>query len=589
MRVELKNKLQNSPEKPGCYFWKDVKGNIIYVGKAKNIKKRLSQYFNNTHNNRIAKLVNEIYDVDYIIVNNENEALVLENNLIKTNKPKYNVLLKENSNYPYIILTNEDQPRLVYTRKYNSYKGKVFGPFPSSETNAYEVYNLIQRIVPLRKCKHIPNKKCIYYDLGQCLAPCINSISKEKNKELKNQVIDIFNNKTKKIIYLLKEKEINSSNNLDFENAKYYLELQNSLKQLNKKQIVEFVNNSDIDIIGYYANQEYISIIIFNFINGKLIAKNSHLSKYYDDDINDAIISYLIQYYSTNKAPKEIYLNIDKNSLVELNNYLGFNVQNTNKSKYNKLILLAIQNAKKYLLDYKLKIDYEYERTIGAFDELSNLLKVDKITRIDMVDNSNIFNSNPVSAFVTFINGVKNTKYYRKINLDNLKEKSDFHYMIYAIEKRYKNIINEIDKPDFLIVDGGKIQISAAIKAFNHLNIKDIEVIGLVKNKKHKTESILKSDGTEIKLDKNTPLYNMLSNIQEEVHRFAISHFREKRSKSQMSIFLDGIKGLGPKTKEKILEIYPNIYSIKNIDENTLSQIINKKIAREIIKKIKEI
>ncbi len=200
MNEFLKAKLENAPTSPGCYFWKDKYGNIIYVGKAKNIKKRIHQYFNGKHNQRISQLVKNIADVDFITVPNENDALVLENNLIKTNKPKYNVLLKENSNYPYIILTNEKDPRLIYTRNYLSFKGKAFGPFPSSQINAYEVYNLLQRIIPFRKCHCIPKKKCIYYDLGQCLAPCINKISSEEYNDLKKKVNDIFDNKTKDII-----------------------------------------------------------------------------------------------------------------------------------------------------------------------------------------------------------------------------------------------------------------------------------------------------------------------------------------------------------------------------------------------------
>lgn len=588
MRIELKNKLDNAPSKPGCYFWKDVNGNIIYVGKAKNIKKRLFQYFNNVGNNRKSKLVENIFDVDYIIVNNENEALVLENNLIKINKPKYNVLLKENSNYPYIILTNEKDPRLIYTRKFKNYNGKAYGPFPSSEINAYEIYNLVQRIIPLRKCNHIPNKKCIYYDLGQCLGPCIKDINSNEYLVLKQKVNDIFNNKIKHILDELEQKEKESSNNLDFENAKYYLDLQESLKKLNQKQIVEFVKNVDIDIVGYYTDNDYISIFIFNFINGKLVTKNSHLSKYYNDDINETLVSYLVQYYQENKIPKQIYINIDYESLTLLSNYLNVKIINTTKSKYNDLILMAIKNAKKYLFDYKLNADYEYNRTIGAFEELSSILDINNVTRIDMIDNSNIFNQSPISAFVTFINGRRNTKYYRKINLDNLNQKSDFHYMEYAIKKRYRNITQKHDKPDILIVDGGKQQITAAKNAFKELNISDIVIIGLVKNSKHKTESILKEDGTEIKLDKTSPIYSLLCNIQEEVHRFAITNFREKRVKSQMSVFLDDIKGLGPKTKNKILEIYPNVFNLSSADEKTLCQIVNKKIANEILKKIKE-
>ncbi len=588
MRQELKQKLDNAPTQAGCYFWKDKNDNIIYVGKAKNIKKRLFQYFNNKGNNRKFKLVENIYDVDYIIVNNENEALVLENNLIKTHKPKYNVLLKENSNYPYIIITNEKDPRIIYTRKFKSFKGKAYGPFPSLEINAYEIYNLLQRLFPFRKCNNVPKRKCIYYDLGQCLGPCINNISNDTYEELKKDLNGVFNNKSKKIIDELRIKEKNAADNLDFENAKYYLDLQNSLKKISQKQFVEFIKNIDIDIIGYFANDEYIVINIFNFYDGKLLSKSEHISKYFNENIEEVVVSYITQYYENNRIPKEIYINVSKDNLALLSNFLGIKIYNSEKSKYKNLILMAIKNAEKYLVDYKLKASYEYDRTLGACDELAKLLNIDNIRRIDMIDNSNIFNQNPVSAIVTFIDGVKNKKFYRKINLEDVDRKSDYDYMIYAIKKRYKNLIKKSDLPDLLIVDGGKPQITAAKNAFHDLGIENIKIIGLKKNRSHKTECIVDENGVDITIQKNTPLFNMLSNIQEEVHRFAITHFREKRLKSQMQLFLDDIKGLGPKTKEKIINIYPNIFSLKDVNVETLSQIVNKKIANEIIEKIKK-
>lgn len=584
MNNQLKIKLENAPNSPGCYFWKNNKNQIIYVGKAKNIKKRLKQYFLSQKNNRINKLVHEINDVDYIIVNNENEALVLENNLIQTHKPKYNVLLKENSNYPYIIVTNEKDPRIIYTRKYSLYKGKAYGPFPSQEINSYEIYNLLQRIIPLRKCKHVPKNKCIYYDLGQCLGPCINKITTQQYDELKKQINDIFKNKIKTVLDNLKKRELESAKDTDFETAQYYLQLQKSLKSLHEKQVVELINHLDVDIIGWYCDNNFIAIIIFNYFDGKLISKNEHISYYYDMEIDEVIISYLVQYYSNNKIPKYIYINLNEQKIRLIADYFNTKVLTANKSKYEKIILMAINNAKKYLQDYRLKSLSEFNRTIGACEELATILNIQNCNRIDMIDNANIFNNEPVSAVVSFINGVKATKYYRKFNLNPIEFKSDYHYMLEALKRRYKKI-NE-DKPDVLIVDGGKAQLNAAKKALEEIGIEGITIIGLIKDSHHKTDSILTSNYQIINLQRNSSLYFLLSNIQEEVHRFAITHFRQRRAKSQMHHFLDDIKGIGEKTKEKLLTIYPNIVDLKDVDEATIAQIVGKKVAKELKDKI---
>lgn len=589
MRIELETKIKNAPTDPGCYFWKDNNNKIIYIGKAKNINKRIQQYFDKNVDNKTKKLVSCIYDLDFIIVNNDNEALVLENNLIKKYKPKFNVLLKESSNYPYIILTSELNPRIIYTRKYNSYKGKSFGPFPSSEINSYEIYNLLQRIIPLRKCGVVPNKKCIYYDLKQCIGPCINDISKLEYSNIKKNVIDIFNNKTKSVLSELKYLELNSSKKLDFESANYYLELQNSLKNINHKQIVEFSNKNNIDIVGYYCDENYISIIIFNIYEGKLLSKNENISRYYNNNYNEVILSYLMQYYTENQIPKNLYINLDSEYNKEFCEILNINIEFPKNSKYEKLILLAIKNAKNFLTNNKLKNDSIFERTIGACEKLSKLLEINYCTRIDIIDNSNIFLENPVSSVVTYINGIKEKKLYRKFNLDKMENKSDYHFMIESLKRRYKNS-NSIDQlPNLLIVDGGKIQISAAQKALNELNITTIKIIGLKKDKHHKTHSIINSNYDEICLDKNSSLYFLLCNMQEEVHRFAITYFREKRIKSQMSTFLDGIEGFGVSSRNKIISIYPNVYNLKDANVQTLQQIIGNKKAIILKEKIKEL
>lgn len=590
MKTDLYNKLANIPQKPGCYLWKNKNNEVLYVGKAKNLKKRTAQYFNKANNDRIAKLVSEISDIDFILVNNENESLILENNLIKNYKPKYNVLLKDGSTYPYILITSEKHPRILYTHRYKPNKGKYYGPFAAKDFNAYETFNFLQRIIPLRKCNVIPKTKCIYYDMNQCLGPCINKIDLKQYYYLKKKVADIFNNKVGDITLELQKLELEASNKLDFESAKKYLDLQNSLTSIVQKQVVELNESVQADIIGFYATSTYLSINIFNFVNGKLIAKHEHAMLFYDNE-TDAIKSYLLQFYTENKIPKKIYVNLDQKYLHSLSEILKTEFISPSKGKYKDLILTAIENAQQYLQKNEFKVIRTFNRTQGAVIQLADILSIESAELIEIVDNSNIFLETCVSGVVVFKNGRPEKKLYRKYKLDYLQQKSDFNFMYEVTKRRFhKKIVTNDFMPNVFVVDGGKIQISAALKALEELELtKIVTVIGLKKDNHHKTDAIVLSNYQEIKLDRFSDLYAFLSNLQNEVHRFAITYFRDKRSKSQFTSIIDKIEGIGKTYRNKILKFYPNILEIDNTSVENLSQIIPHKLAIKLKAAVKEI
>lgn len=588
--VEIKKKLAQIPESPGCYLWKDEAGNILYIGKAKNLKKRTNQYFNKALNGKTQKLVSLIADVDYIVVNNESESLLLESNLIKKYRPPYNVLLKEgSSNFPYIVITNEVNPRIIYTRMPKHYKGKVYGPFANAQTNehtdAHDLYLLLNKLFPFRKCRKIPLRECLFYHMGQCLAPCINKIEKSTYDNIKQEIDNLFNNKLTPTIERLQQLENEASEALKFEQAGIYRDYIKALKLINFDQIVEVQKSVNIDIIGFYENNGMVCILIFCFIKGKLLAKHEFISEYIGD-IYETILSYLVQYYESTVPPKEVYINLPQECINLLQTKFAFKVFQPIKGKYMDLITSAINNAKEYLEKNKLKFIDAYNRTLGAHEELRNLLGLRTMSQIDIIDNSNIFLEDPVSGVVVFKDGRPCKHLYRKYNLRTTIKKSDYYFMQEVIIRRYTKIE---ELPDVLIVDGGLLQVQAAQEILQQLElVKPITVIGLQKNDKHQTEGLILPDRSFHPLDKQSYLYRFLAFMQDEVHRFAITFYRNKSSKSKLNQFLDGIDGLGLKSKQKIMRIYPNIYDLKYVDQSTIEQIIPKKAAKNLMIKIQK-
>lgn len=585
----LKTKLENAPKSPGCYLWKNKYKEIIYIGKAKNIFNRIHQYFLKPNNNKTAKLISEIKDVDFINVKNNNEALILEANLIKKHKPLYNILLKENNGYPYILVTNERKPRLIYTRNYNSKLGKYYGPFAGADINAYEIFSLLLKLFPLRACTSKKNKKCFYYDLGLCMKACTGEDTPEQYELMKKKIDTFFNKGAEDIIEELKQKEKNAANKEDFEQADKYLKMQKNILSISQKQIINIGNKQNIDFVVYDTKDNYLTIVIFSYSNGKLLNKNTVFNEYVSD-IQDEVVSYVFRYYSNEKKPETIYISLDNESINLLRNNLNIDVINPQKGKMQEIMELALKNAKNELqLKYNSNLAKE-ERTTKANQKLAELLNIKKLNRIEIFDNSNIFNTDPVAGMVVYENGIPNKKEYRKYKIKIQSSKSDYEYMYEIIYRRFLKLLKEKKAfPDLVILDGGRVQINAALKALRSLNIeKYVNLIGLVKDKYHKTNMIETANYQKIELDKKSGLYFYLLNMQEEVHRYAISFFRRTNRKSALSSVLDNVKNLGKVRKEKLMSIFDTVSKIANASIEQLAQIIPIDVAKELKNKIQK-
>lgn len=582
----LKFKLQNIPHKPGCYLWKDKYDQVIYVGKASDLYKRTHQYFLSNRDQKTSKLVENIANIDFITVNNENESLILENNLIKKYQPKYNILLKEGTYYPYIVLTDEKNPRLVYTRSSDTYRGKYYGPFATSKSNKYEIYNFLLRLFPLRKCYKLPKKPCLYYDMGECLAPCINNITKEQYDVIKKDIDNFFKGNAKSIVKSLKEKERKYSQNFKYEEAQNILELIKGIEEINQYQNINFVSKHSIDVLGFYVNKQYISIVILSYVNGKLLTKKQQIAEI-NDSITETIESYLMQFYSENlNLPKKCYVGLEENKLKNLTQNLKVNFINPKTGKFKNILENAILNAKEFYNSNYLQYKRSVALNSDAFDELRKVLKIDNLTLIHIFDMSNLFNEDRIGAMVALENGNFNKNLYRKFIIKNEKAHSDVEYIKEVITRQYSHMLkNREELPNLIIADGGKQQVHTIIKSLkeNKLNL-IIPVIGLVKNRKHQTEKIYLPNGEFIPLDKNSELYLYLLKIQNEVHRFAITFFRTRKQSSLFKSKLEEIPEIGNATINKLLNNYQNMSSIKDAAIEEIAQYVGLKKAK-IIKK----
>lgn len=584
--VGVRQKLKTVPKKPGCYLWKDRNGIVIYVGKAKNLFNRTRQYFLKQNDLKTKKLVNEIADIDYVLVKNENESLLLENNLIAKYKPKYNMLLREANTFPYIVVTKEQHPRIIYTHdNQKKIKGTYYGPFASSSIKKYELYNFINRIFPLRKCKVLPKTKCIYYDIGQCLGPCINNITQQQYDEYLKKIKDFFSGNSLEIDKYLELQEKNSANKLMFEDSQKYFELRKNLKYFSERQDIIFSQNNDEDIIGYHCKENVIALVIFKYVNGSLLSKYDTVTIFYCSE-EEIITTLLFDYYYkvSVEKPKIVNVSLSDNSLKELQESLHIKFNNPLSGKKKVVMKTALDNAVELMKNKYLVIISNHNRESNSLNELQEILNLDQLYRIELFDNSNVYGSDKVAAMVVYENGQKNKNAYRKFIIKNDEAKSDFEYMKEIIYRRYKKVLETKESlPNLIIVDGGKPQVHAAMDSLKELHLdKVVPLIGLAKDDRHKTDRIVKSDMSEVLLDKKSNLYFFLLNMQDEVHRFAITFHRYKRSKSLFQNSLYQIKGLGKKNIDKLIEKYQTIEMIKAASVEELSQIVPKKIAIQI-------
>lgn len=549
----IKDKLKELPNNPGCYLMKNKDGEIIYVGKAKNLSNRVRSYFTGAHNAKTTRLVQDIDTFEFIMTSTEKEAFILEMNLIKKYNPKYNIMLTDDKRYPYIAISNERHPKIYYTRDLNK-KAKYYGPYPNAGAAKY-VVDMLNKMYPLRKCNKIPKKECLYYHIGQCLAPCIKDVSSNDYKEITNKITSFLKGNIKDEVKRLKTLMNEASDRLEFEVAMEYLNIINDLEAISERQKMEF-DMHDADVFNFQAKDNFISIQVFHLREGKIIERNGTVIELLEN-INETFISFIESFYfvGNNPIPKEIIIpnELEKENINtddEILKRLVF----PKMGKKKELLDLVLLNINKELDNLILKESRKYERTMGAQIKLGELLNIKELHVIEAFDNSNIQGTSSVSAMVSYIDGIKNPKGYRKYKVKTIEGANDVGTFKEIITRRYKRLKEEnLRMPDLIIIDGGANQVNASKEALDKLGIK-INIIGLIKDNNHKTDSLLFNDEV-ITLDKRSNLFLFLESIQDEVHRFAISFHKDTRSKNMFVSGLDKIKGIGKVRKEQILKI----------------------------------
>ena len=581
MNDKLKEKLDMMPDSPGCYIYKDIDNNVLYVGKAKKLNTRVHQYFDRVYFNKTANLVKQINDVDFVLTRTEKEALVLEINLIKQYMPPFNVIFMDDKHYPYIAISKEKYPKLSIRRDAKSKKHKHYGPFPDSKA-AYNVLNLLNRIYPLRKCNKIPSSSCLYYHMNQCLAPCINKLDDNCFDNYVKEIDKFFKGYSNELLKDLTNKMYEASDNLNFEKALECKKLIEGINSVTSKQIIEFDDKVSRDVIGFYIKDGFLSISILMYRNGYLNAKINEVIDYIGD-INELIETFLMQFYETHDLCKEVYISSEIN-LNTLKETLSINVINPKASNGQELLLMAVDNAKKSLEAKFIELASKDE---DIFIELGSYVNLSRVSTIEMCDMSHISGDSAVGVVVVFQNGYPMKNKYRKFNIKGENTKDDLSSTYEVIYRRFYNLLKDgLEYSDMLIVDGGVNQMNVAKQALSDLGIDSVKVCGLAKDDNHRTKAFITDDFKEINLSKDSKLFLFFMKLQDEVHRFAITFFRNKKAKSMISSILDNVEGLGPTRKKRLLTVYSTIDEIKKASVEQLSQILPKNVAINLLNEL---
>ena len=584
----LKEKLKLIPHLPGSYQMRNSDGVIIYVGKAKDLHKRVNSYFNRPQTGKTAKMVSEIADFSYIVASSELEAFLLEFNLIKQYDPKYNILLKDDKSYPYIEYISKPYPKLQVSRYLNirkKDKKMLFGPYPNAYA-ARKIVALINRLYPLKKCDVMPKKVCLYYHIGECLGYCEKKVNQEKLANMETEILSFLRGNADVLKEKLLEKINMYSEQLNFEMA---LELKKELNYISivlDKQKMELHDYVNRDVVGYYFNKGYLSVQILFLRNGRMVGGHSDIFPVVSD-LEDELDTYLMNFYSRHEVPKEILCTSDVNTSI-LSEIINTSFVVPQKGKKKNLVDMASKNAQINLENELEIIVRDEEKTEKANDELRELLGLKKLDRIDLFDNSNLFGSFTVSCMVVFKNGRPAKKEYRKYKI-SLDKNDDYHTMQEVIYRRYyRALVDKLELPDLIIVDGGINQMNACLEILQSLNL-NIRVCGLRKNDKHRTNDLVDSlDYRTIPLDKTSSVFHYLTRMQDEVHRYTISYHRTIRSKGAIGSILDNIEGIGSKRKKALIKEFGSVIKIKNASIEELSRIIPEATAIRLQEYLKE-
>lgn len=582
----VENKLLHLPTLPGCYIMKNSKDKIIYIGKAKNLKNRVRSYFRGKKEGKTALLVQEIADFEYVVTDSDKEALLLEVTLIQKHKPRYNILLKFGTTYPYLKITNERNPQLIITSDVEKDGADYFGPYPNVMA-AQQTQQLLQKIYPLRKCNGYQKRACLHYHIGQCIGPCDHEISVEEYNEQIKRIKSFLNGNVTAIKRDLKEKMMKASEELNFEAAAEFRNQISYIEQTVEKQSIVFNDFISRDFFNFHVDRGWISIQVF-FVRQASLTKREVAMYPIEGDENEELLKYILQYYQNknNMVPKVVHVpaGIDRDLLTK---ELNTTIHTPQRGEKKQLLEMAGKNSRLALSQKFHLIEMDQLKTKGASEELAQALNLPYVETIEAFDHSNIQGTNPVSAMVSFNEGKPDKNNYRKFNIKTVKGSNEAATTKEVIRRRYSRLLKEgAELPDLILMDGGKIQINAAKDVLeNELGL-DIPVAGMVKDNRHQTaQLIFGEDLKEVQLHPRSQAFYLVQRIQEEVHRFAIQFHRNVRSKNSFSSILDDIPGVGPKTRVKVLRHFK---SLKKISEAKIEEIVDLGINKKTAENIKE-
>ena len=584
MTESVKQNLLLVPAKPGVYLMKNSDDEIIYIGKAKNLNKRVTQYFNRPQSGKVAAMVFNVDHFETIITKSEKEAFILEMNLIKKHYPRYNILLKDSKHYPYIALKRKKSPVLKIARDDKDKNYFYFGPYPTS-MHAYEVINLLNKIFPLQKCKTLPNIPCLYYHLGQCLAPCINVIDEETHTAIYNQIKSFLSGNNEDVKNQLRQKMEEASHKQEYEKANDYKKTLLAIDHINERQSMEVKDHINRDIFAYVTRDGYLALALLTFRHGIMLGKEVFVVEQFGDDL-DLVSDLIMQYYQTHSLPNEIVANI-YGLKTRIEDIYDVNVVYKSRGALYDLIDMATINARQGIDEHFMSARLT-DDNLSILTKLGKMLAIKTPTYIELFDNSNLQGAAPVGAMVAFINGEPSKKMYRKFHIEGDEKRDDFASIKEVIYRRYRRIKDDhLKQPNLILVDGGLPQVNAAIESLAKLEMA-IPVFGLYKNDRHQTEGLINKEGKKFELSDDKPLFFLLMRMQDEVHRFAISFHHQIRNKAFKSSILDNIDGLGKRRIEMLYRNYESINELKKATLEELEQLLPKNVALLVKKRLEE-
>ena len=581
MTERIKTLIANLKHLPGVYLMHDKDDTIIYVGKAKDLYKRVSQYFLRPQSGKVFKMVTNVEYFETIITANEKEALVLEMNLIQKYYPRYNILLKDGSHYPYIALKKKGDPILTIKRNDKDKNYDYFGPFPNSGA-AYQTISLLNKIFPIRKCQTLPSTTCLYYHLGQCLGPCVNKIDEEVFNNIREEIKSFMRGNNQKQKAEIKEKMLQASENLEFETANEYKKILDAIEHINVQQNVENSDKKDRDIFAFSSRSGYLALAVLSYRKGLLLGKQVFVVEEFGDN-DEQVADLLLQFYQKYPSPHEVVIN-NQSVIDSIEGLIDSTVVSVTKGKVHELVINAKENADNTLDEYFLSAKLDTDK-VELLEKLGKIIDIPTPLHIELFDNSHIQGAFPVGAMVAFVNGEPAKKLYRRFLIKHEESRDDLASMKEVVYRHYKRLVEEEKKlPDLLLVDGGLNQINAAALALLEAGA-NIPLFGLYKNDKHQTAGLIDGSGKTYPLDDKN-LFFLLTRMQDEVHRFAISFHKEKRNKGMRVSILDDIPGLGDKRKEKIYRAYPDLESLKRASIEEFAQFLPQEVAEELYNKL---